>query len=164
MHLIAGVIPASSGQVIYKKRRLKANSVSLILQQPIFYGAISLYENINIVRFYNKTKRKKEIVRLAKLLQINKILRRKASLCSGGEKARASIVRGLFMNKRVTLVDEPTAHLDYENSLFVADVLSYLAKRQLLIVATHQAYLFSAANVIKLKIDQGQVVEDVSSN
>lgn len=132
------------------------------MQQPVFYGAISLYENIKIVSFYNKTKRKKEIVRLAKLLKIDKILRRKASLCSGGEKARASIVRGLFMNKTVTLVDEPTAHLDYENSLLVANVLSKLAKRQFLLVATHQEYLFKAENVKRIKIAEGKIMEDVS--
>lgn len=104
------------------------------------------------------------MVRLAKLMRINAILRRKASVCSGGEKARASIVRGLYMNKRVTLVDEPTAHLDYENSLLVASVLSHLAKTQLLIVATHQAYLFREENVVRLKIEQGKIVEDVSPN
>ncbi len=151
----------TEGEIIYKKKKLKSNAVSLILQQPTFYGAISLYENIRIVQFYNKTKRKKEVVRIAKLLQINKILHRKASLCSGGEKARASILRGLYMNKPVTLVDEPTAHLDYENSLLVADVLSKLAKTQLLIVATHQAYLFTARNVVKIKMEQGKIVEDV---
>lgn len=131
--------------------------MTLILQQPHFYGDLSLLKNINIVRLFNKTKGRGELTRLAKMFNIHKIMRRKSSVCSGGEKARANIVRGIYENKDLILVDEPTAHLDYENSVLVAKALSKIALEKLCIVTTHEPDLFNLKNTIKLRLKNGRL-------
>lgn len=155
LHIIAGVVPVSTGEVLFRKRRRYKKHVSLILQEPHFYGDLSLLANIKIVRLFNKTKGKKTLLELAKLFNIHKILRRKSSVCSGGEKARANLVRGIYQNKQLILVDEPTAHLDHANSVIVAHALSEVAKSKLCIVTTHEPELFSYQNVVKLYLENG---------
>lgn len=156
-HIIAGVVPPTSGSVLFNGKRKYQKDVTLILQQPYFYGDLSLIKNINIVRLFNKTKSRKELMRLARMFNIHKIMRRKSSVCSGGEKARANIVRGIYENKDLILVDEPTAHLDYENSVLVAKALSHIARKKLCIVTTHEPDLFTFSNAVKLRLKNGRL-------
>ncbi|HOA11334.1 MAG TPA: AAA family ATPase, partial [Bacilli bacterium] len=96
----------------------------------------------------------------AKALQISHILQRRANVCSGGEKARANILRGILERKQVLLIDEPTAHLDLKNSQIVAKLLSELSANKIVIVTTHQPSLFKSGNTIFLRIKDGIFHED----
>jgi ABC-type lipoprotein export system ATPase subunit len=87
-------------------------------------------------------------------------LRRRVNVCSGGEKARANILRGLIENKPVVLVDEPTAHLDLKNSQIVANLLYKHCTTKIVIVTTHQPSLFRFSNTIFLKIKEGSFYEN----
>lgn len=56
---------------------------------------------------------------------------------SGGEKQRLSIVQALLQNKKILLLDEPTASLDEENKLLVFNALSTVSKKVLVICSSH---------------------------
>ncbi len=129
--------------------------VTLVLQTPYFFGDLSLYDNIALVRNFNKTKGRRYIKEIASLFKIEQILKRRANVCSGGEKARANLVRGIYENKAILLIDEPTAHLDYKNSKYVAKVLAEIAKKKLVIVTTHEPELFSDKNTYRLTLVNG---------
>lgn len=60
---------------------------------------------------------------------------------SGGEAQRIAILRILFSNKsKLCLFDEPTASLDKENVLLVAQLIKTLAVDKICIVVTHDEY------------------------
>ncbi len=150
----------SSGIFSYKRKELKQKDVGLIMQQPYFYGDLSLLDNININYLFSKKVNKKTIEKYAKMLQISGILRQKASLCSGGEKARANLLRGLLLEKPIILIDEPTAHLDSDNSHIVASILYEKSKEKIIMATTHERQFFNFENTVFLTMDEGRLYEN----
>jgi ABC-type lipoprotein export system ATPase subunit len=81
---------------------------------------------------------------------------------SGGEKQRVAIARALAAEPKFLLADEPTGHLDTENSQEIFDIFKQLnwEKGLTIIVATHDTELgLQAKRVIYLqdgKIVSGQ--------
>lgn len=55
---------------------------------------------------------------------------------SGGEERRFDLARALYRDAEVLLFDEPTTGLDSENEAFIAETVSNI-KEKLLIVVTH---------------------------
>ncbi|HUR23103.1 MAG TPA: ABC transporter ATP-binding protein [Acidimicrobiales bacterium] len=77
---------------------------------------------------------------------------------SGGERQRLTIARLLLGRPRVVLLDEATAHLDYESEAAVQDALAEaLAGRTALVIA-HRLSTIRAADLI-LVIEDGRIVE-----
>jgi ATP-binding cassette subfamily C protein len=64
---------------------------------------------------------------------------------SGGQRMRIGIAR-VMLSDGVVLADEPTAKLDPLTAILVRQVLTEIAKRRLVIVATHDHQLIEAAN------------------
>jgi ATP-binding cassette subfamily C protein len=64
---------------------------------------------------------------------------------SGGQRMRVGIAR-IMLSGGVVLADEPTAKLDPRTAKLVRQVLTDLAKRRLVIVATHDPRLIEAAS------------------
>jgi ABC-type transport system involved in cytochrome bd biosynthesis fused ATPase/permease subunit len=64
---------------------------------------------------------------------------------SGGQRMRIGIAR-IMLSDGVVLADEPTAKLDSPTAKLVRQVLTEVAKRRLVIVATHDQQLIEAAS------------------
>lgn len=69
---------------------------------------------------------------------------------SGGEQQRVAIARGLTMDRRLLLADEPTGNLDSENSDNIIDLLLRLAheENRCVIVVTHDLTVMDRADVV----------------
>jgi ATP-binding cassette subfamily C protein len=79
---------------------------------------------------------------------------------SGGQRMRVGIAR-IMLSGGVILADEPTAKLDSATAKLVRQVLVDMAKRRLVIVATHDARLIEAASrhhVLRSPSRAGQAV------
>jgi ABC-type transport system involved in cytochrome bd biosynthesis fused ATPase/permease subunit len=64
---------------------------------------------------------------------------------SGGQRMRIGIAR-IMLSSGVVLADEPTAKLDPQTAELIRQVLTEVAKRRLVIVATHDQQLIEAAS------------------
>lgn len=72
-------------------------------------------------------------------------LSRTAQALSGGERARVAFARALTRDPDAILLDEPTAALDPDTAHHIADTITALARRDLIvIVATHDLALAEA--------------------
>ena len=148
-----------SGLLKFKGRELRKKDVVTVLQTAYLFGDLTVKQNIILpsllgrkVSFANKQ-------RLISLFKLDKIINRVVRVCSGGEKARTNIVRGLIVEAPITVVDEPTANVDYENALLITKSLAALAKERLIIVTSHQPQLFSYSNVRTINLKNGKLYE-----
>ena len=87
----------------------------------------------------NKEEVREGVEELARLLGVERLLKKFPYQISGGEQQRINIIRALSLSPKLLLCDEPTGNLDSQNSNLVVDILSALSKKynSTLIVVTH---------------------------
>lgn len=66
---------------------------------------------------------------------------------SAGERQRVAIARILLQDKRIYLLDEPTANLDKETELQILRSLTRLAQHSVVVIATHSDEIKSRADL-----------------
>lgn len=82
---------------------------------------------------------------------------------SGGQRQLLGLCRGLFRNPDVLLLDEPTASLDKEASLFVKDTLDRIRANTAILIVTHLPELMLYADKI-YSLKDAEIVEEQSTN
>lgn len=100
-----------------------------------------------------------------KKLGIDQLAKRKFRKLSGGEKQLALIARALVQKPKILVMDEPTASLDFNNSIIVLSEILRLKKEKLsILVTTHsprQARVF-ADKVLMIKNGKAYRQGDIS--
>jgi molybdate transport system ATP-binding protein len=95
--------------------------IGYIRQIHTLFSNLSVYENICI-----GAKNYKNITSLINILQINKILKRKITNLSGGEKQRVMIAQVLLSNPDIILLDEPLSNQDENNKKIIIKYIKHL--------------------------------------
>jgi len=139
---------------------IRRGKIGFIFQDFSLIPSLTALENIQLTLYFAgmKQETQKSIDLLGKVglgHRINHLPRQ----LSGGEKQRVAIARALATEPKFLLADEPTGHLDTENSQEIFDVFKQLNQEKGLtvIVATHDAELgLKAGRVIYLK--DGKIV------
>ena len=67
---------------------------------------------------------------------------------SGGQRQRTAIARAMINEPHVLFADEPTAALDHENAFAVMDILKNYAKKNLVLIITHDRSILDGADRI----------------
>ena len=121
MRLMAGLELPSSGEVWFDGRNatgvaVQKRNVSMVYQQFINYPNMTVFENIaSPLRVAGASRRdiRSQVERVAELLQLGPMLKRKPSELSGGQQQRTALARALVKDSELVLLDEPLANLDY---------------------------------------------------
>ncbi len=79
-------------------------------------------------------------------------------MLSGGQEQRVALARALLGQRRVLLLDEPTAHLDIETEYELKQTMLPLFEHKLVLLATHRLHWMTAMDWI-IVMDQGRIVE-----
>ena len=76
---------------------------------------------------------------MAKLLGIEKLLKKYPDSISGGERQRVAVARSLINGPKILLADEPTGNLDSKNEQIIMDLFKKLNKELglTIILVTH---------------------------
>jgi putative ABC transport system ATP-binding protein len=154
LHLLSGLLPLQSGEVTLnganfsqlsskELNALRAESISVILQETQFVDVLSFQENIALAIKKSKQSEMDFALQLAADLGVDHLLDKKPNKFSGGEKQRAALVVAMAKKPALLLADEPTANLDDENAEKVAEVLVGCCRtyNSALLVVTHDARL-----------------------
>lgn len=173
LHLIAGILPARSGQITVndtlvnelndrQRRHFRISQIGFVFQDFALLDYLSLFDNIlhpyRINASLKLTREVKERAHsLAKQMGICEKLKRHPSQTSQGEQQRAAICRALITQPSIILADEPTGNLDPSNKTAILNILLEQAQQNqaTLIVATHDHDLLPSFDQI---IDFPQLV------
>jgi multiple sugar transport system ATP-binding protein len=120
LRMIAGLEDISSGDIVIggtvvSDLHPSKRNVGLAFENYALYPPLSIYENIAFNLRAKKTQVrdiKREVNRIAGLLQIKELLDMKPAALSGGQKQRVNIARAIVRRPGVLLLDEPLSHLD----------------------------------------------------
>lgn len=99
--------------------------IGYIRQNPTLFSNLSVYENICI----GKSEKYKDITNLINILQLNKILKRKITNLSGGEKQRVMIMQILVTNPDIILLDEPLSNQDENAKKIIIKYIKHLNEK-----------------------------------
>lgn len=136
LHLIAGLLPASSGVVDMQ------GSIGYMLQKDHLLEHRSILKNITLGLEIQKkdTKENRErILAMMKQYGLYDFRNNKPSQLSGGMRQRAALIRTLALSPELLLLDEPFSALDYQTRLKVSDDIGGIIKRNKItaILVTH---------------------------
>lgn len=153
LSLIAGLLPASSGEVLIDGTRLEEASAAALRrrmawigQKPHIFSGTAL-DNVSLDRPGVLRRHAAAALRHAGLGDASRIVPGSAlgeggTGLSGGEAVRLALARAAAAGSAdLWLLDEPTAHLDSATAQAVVDALLRMARGRTLIVATHDLAL-----------------------
>ncbi len=173
LHLIAGLLPPSSGEVTVNGQPLTAGAgeeewfrnVSYITQHPhIFSGTFA--ENIAIGA--DRDVSREEIVHAAESAGLaalaaelehgyDTVVGEGGRGLSGGEKQRLALARAFLKRPTVLLFDEPTTGLDLHTERVLMRAMNELSRKATVITIAHRLHTIRHADVI-LFMEQGTLI------
>ena len=120
LYLISGLESPTSGRIFFGDRDVTAlppekRGIGLVFQNYALYPHLTVEQNIAFP-LVNHKEGKEEIRRrtleMARLVQIEDLLKRKPGQLSGGQQQRVAIARALVKRPDILLLDEPLSNLD----------------------------------------------------
>lgn len=139
---------------------LRRGKIGFIFQDFSLIPTLTALENVQLAPYFaGKNRKGQNFEVFLKKVGLGNRLNHLPKQLSGGEKQRVAIARALAIQPEFLLADEPTGHLDSDNSQEILNLFSRLNRQEELtiIVATHDATLGSQTKrVIYLK--DGKVV------
>lgn len=177
-HIIGGLTPPTSGEVIVAGRNVSAvgnrgrtdlrrKYVSFVFQKFNLLPNLSARDNIRTALYIAGLPSERfdsPLENILDLLGISARLDHKPSELSGGEQQRVAIARALATKPTILLADEPTGNLDSRNSLAVLDILRDLNERlhQTILMITHNVEAAAFGHRI-LNMRDGRIVETTAT-
>lgn len=140
LRMIAGLEIPTSGRIYIDGRDVTnlepgERDVAMVFQDYAIYPHMTVFENIAFPLEIQKKKLRlkkrdieEKVLKVAKMLQIDHLLNRKASQLSGGQQQRVALARALVREPKVWLMDEPLSNLDALIRLQVRAELKKLQK------------------------------------
>lgn len=131
MRILASMISATSGEVIFDGKRIETyepttyrQRVSYAFQQPTLFGK-TVRENLNFpFEVRNLEFDEGKVKQYLKMVNLDEsYIDKSVNDVSGGEKQRIALIRNLIFPPEVLITDEVTAGLDVENKTIVHEML-----------------------------------------
>ena len=168
LYLISGLESPTSGRIFFGDRDVTAlppekRGIGLVFQNYALYPHLTVEQNIAFP-LVNHKEGKEEIRRrtleMARLVQIEDLLKRKPGQLSGGQQQRVAIARALAGNPSVILADEPTGALDSRTGREVLGFLQKLnAEGDTVVLITHDNSIAVKAKRI-VRLQDGRIIYD----
>lgn len=161
LHMIGGIEPVSSGEIIIDgenmnnrrvRERIMKHSIGFLFQNFALVDKKTVRENINLV-----PKECRSGIALSEALafvNLNEKIDTKVYKLSGGEQQRVALARLLFKRCNIILADEPTGSLDEKNAETVMNLLMKLNRmgKTIIMVTHNESHRRFASRVIDLSL------------
>ncbi|HEX2235069.1 MAG TPA: ABC transporter ATP-binding protein [Actinomycetota bacterium] len=120
LRAVAGLEDVTEGRILIAGQdvtelRPKDRDVAMVFQNYALYPHMSVYDNIAFgvqSRRLKKAEVDARVRRVAALLEVDHLLKRKPRMLSGGEQQRVAMGRAIVRDPEVFLMDEPLSNVD----------------------------------------------------
>ncbi|MBE0701282.1 MAG: ABC transporter ATP-binding protein/permease [Acholeplasmataceae bacterium] len=143
--------------------KYRGTYIGFVFQNYNIIDSYTVLQNVLLaleIQGYDRKNRKKRALELIEKVGLTSHKHHKASKLSGGQKQRAVIARALAKDCPVIVADEPTGNLDSESAKIVMNLLHDVSKDKLVIVVTHDYDQVKPFATRKIKMHDGEVIED----
>lgn len=177
LYALSGMDRATSGKVIYGGKdivrlkekelaKLRYTDFGFIFQQMHLVSNLTLFENVAVPGYLNKSRSAAEVKKRAKELlekmSVSHIKDHLPTQASGGEQQRCAVARAVINSPKVLFADEPTGALNRKNTTDVLNLLTELNNEgQSILMVTHDLRAALRANRI-LYIGDGKIIGELT--
>ncbi|CCN73639.1 ABC transporter ATP-binding protein [Vibrio nigripulchritudo] len=120
LRIIAGLETVTDGEVLIGDKQVtdfepKERDIAMVFQSYSLYPQMTVRENMGFALKLAKRDKKfidKEVLRVAKMLELEHLLDRLPKALSGGQRQRVSMGRAIVRQPKAYLFDEPLSNLD----------------------------------------------------
>jgi ABC-type lipoprotein export system ATPase subunit len=143
--------------------RYRGSNIGFVFQNYNIIDSFTVYQNVLLaleVQGYPRKQRRQRALELIEKVGLLSHKNHKASKLSGGQKQRAVIARALAKDCPIIVADEPTGNLDSTSGAQVLKLLHDISQNKLVIVVTHDFEQVEDYATRKIKMHDGEVVED----
>ncbi len=141
LQICAGLMEPDSGSIqrieTTTHREIQRNQIGFCTQGAQFWQGLTVLEQMFFtIELYGQSKKKlrERIDFLLESLRLTEKINSLPNQISGGEQKRLQIALSVLMNPKFLILDEPTAHLDWESRELLQSWLPALAKKEELTV------------------------------
>jgi ABC-type lipoprotein export system ATPase subunit len=149
--------------IISDWEKYRSAYVGFVFQNYNIIDSYTVLQNVLLaleIQGYDPKKKKERALELIEKVGLSSHIHHKASKLSGGQKQRAVIARALAKDCPIIVADEPTGNLDSKSAEQVISLLHEISKDKLVIIVTHDFEQVEGYATRKIKMHDGEVVED----
>lgn len=177
LYALSGMDTIINGSVSYNGReisslkekemaQLRAEEFGFVFQQIHLVSNLTLFENVTVPGYLNRTRSTKETreraQELLRNMNVEKAKDRLPSQVSGGEAQRAAIARAMINEPGLIFADEPTGALNKKNTEDILDLMTGLNEQgQSILMVTHDVRAAIRANRL-IYIEDGKVIGEMT--
>jgi len=149
--------------IISDWEKYRSAYVGFVFQNYNIIDSYTVLQNVLLaleIQGYDPKKKHERALELIEKVGLASHKNHKASKLSGGQKQRAVIARALAKDCPIIVADEPTGNLDSKSAEQVISLLHEISKDKLVIIVTHDFEQVEGYATRKIKMHDGEVVED----
>ena len=176
VNILSTIDEATKGQILFnqkdllllsekEKAKLRKEEIGFIFQNYNLIESLTIKNNILFSPRLNKVNQQTQLERLhelTKMLNIEEIIDKYPSQCSGGQQQRAAIARALINEPKIIFADEPTGALNKQNSIEVMEELNRInLDGTSILLVTHDMKVAARCERV-LYIEDGDIREDIT--
>lgn len=164
--IIAGLIEASNGNVVYNNNKLNTKiqqDMTLVFQKPYLLRT-TVFNNIAYplaIRGIKKQEISRRVNDVMKSLDIRTLRDQKAWTLSGGETQKVALARAIVIKPSLLLLDEPTANIDPGSVLVMEENIKkfYEENGSTVIMITHNLQQSKRLCADVAFMNEGEIIE-----
>lgn len=166
IHIITGILPADSGQVMWNGKPARGIEFRRILgYMPQQQGLYDSYTGRRFLAYMSALKEiplkmvPSEVDRVAGAVNLTEQLDKRLGAYSGGMKQRLLLASALLGDPKLLILDEPTAGLDPKERVRLRSLLAEMATDRIILVATHVVSDVESVATKVVLLREGKIVD-----